>query len=123
MQGAPGKVNRNTAIAAPSPWSLTPPNEVRHIARAMTFASSCTDPGAIAMTSLDNFGVRGGEAGTAAALDLHHVLRRRDSVAQVDAPGVGALDRADADAHERRVHRGRAVGLARACVGARSTRL
>ena len=31
---------RNTAIAAPSPKSFTPPNEVRHIARAITFASS-----------------------------------------------------------------------------------
>ena len=38
--------NRKTAIAEPSPKSFTPPNEVRHIASAITFASSCTDPGA-----------------------------------------------------------------------------
>ena len=34
---------RNTAMAEPGPKSLTPPKEVRHIASAITFASSCTD--------------------------------------------------------------------------------
>ena len=32
--------NRKTAIADPRPKSFTPPNEVRHIASAITFASS-----------------------------------------------------------------------------------
>ena len=32
------------AIAEPRPWSLTPPNDIRRMARAMTFASSCTEP-------------------------------------------------------------------------------
>ena len=39
--------NRKTAIAEPSPKSFTPPNDVRHIASAITFASSCEDAGAI----------------------------------------------------------------------------
>ena len=34
------------AIAEPSPKSLTPPNDVRHIASAITLASSCEEPGA-----------------------------------------------------------------------------
>ncbi len=46
---------RNTAIAAPSPKSFTPPNDVRHMARAITFASSCTEPGATAITMSNTF--------------------------------------------------------------------
>src|SRR5215207_6105542 len=44
------RTKRKTAIAEPRPKSLTPPNDVRHIASAITFASSCTDCGATAMT-------------------------------------------------------------------------
>ena len=39
-----------TAIADPTPRLLAPPNAVRHIARAITLASSCTEPGATETT-------------------------------------------------------------------------
>ena len=48
-------MNRKTAIAEPSPKSLTPPNDVRHIASAITFASACVDPGATEMTMSKTF--------------------------------------------------------------------
>src|SRR5439155_21496697 len=47
--------NRNTAIAEPRPKSLIPPNDVRHMASAITFASSCTDCGATAKTTSKTF--------------------------------------------------------------------
>ena len=34
---------------------MRPPNEVRHIASAITFASSCDEPGAIASTMSNTF--------------------------------------------------------------------
>src|SRR4051794_35307378 len=47
--------NRNVAMAEPRPKSLTPPNEVRHIASAMTLASSCEEPGATDSTMSNTF--------------------------------------------------------------------
>src|SRR4051794_11073476 len=42
--------NRKTAIAEPVPKSFSPPNAVRHMARAITFAFACVDSGASAIT-------------------------------------------------------------------------
>ncbi len=44
-----------TAIAEPTPKSFEPPKAVRHICRARTVASSCTEPGAIEMTMSKTF--------------------------------------------------------------------
>ena len=45
---------RKTAIAEPVPKSLTPPNAVRHIASAITFAFACADSGASAMHEVED---------------------------------------------------------------------
>src|SRR6516165_7457543 len=44
------RTKRKTAMAEPTPKLLTPPNDVRHIARAITFAALCDDPGARVIT-------------------------------------------------------------------------
>src|SRR5262249_5476381 len=47
--------NRITAIADPVPKSLTPPNDVRHIASAITLACDCDDSGASESTMSNTF--------------------------------------------------------------------